>query len=840
MDLIQSLRDKITQENDAKPRAILFWYDPSEQMDFAELEQEFAAEAMEVRRITQNNFFRLKYDIEIKHPQTSFILYASFPRPRDDENYLLDILLYGAEFKSDEIAMVVEELQVEDHVIRPLVEDFAAFFKGKERKQKLKRILPTQADQKMIESAMIAVLIGSPSLTIPDITQQLLYLGLDSTNNEGLKKVAKFFSLERMWKLILPHFGIAIDEVGNPLLNLMEITIYQHFASAALIDPPLIKSLDSTLPNTCALFIEDWFREEKPKVEKLEGYIREFESKYRIPEQLIAKPLEAYDRTSTFPSTEGLLIEKMIDQIRHQTADLRVWSDRIYAHRQTHWGKKEKLAGYYDALSYVITLTELKTLVKKYASNSSSWESFLSLYADEWYKIDQTYRHLMQNYLHFEQKELLHPLIEQLTNWYENVFLVRLAEETNDWLSEGTVEPKGKMLKQERFFSDKIRPIINKEQTKIFVIISDAFRYEVGQDLTDQLNQRINGVASIQPMKVSLPSYTQLGMACLLPHSEVRIDEGGTVYVDGKSTRGIINREAILQAYCTEAVCYRLGDFMDWSPSESDEKFKHKRLVYLYHDVIDATGDTAKTERETYEAVERTIAALKDAVDKLSRLQAKRIFITADHGFLFQYNKVEADAKVKAVTGEIFDKNRRFALGKGLTVSEGAIRLPEEAVFLNCEAVIAKGLNRFIGAGGLQFIHGGAMPQEMVIPLIDYRRTADAELVDINVATPDKIITNYRQQVTFYQEKRISNDVLPRQVKMAFYKNGERISNEVIYTFDLMGEAMERNVSVLFTLAEGHYALGETCTLRIETIRAGKVELYRDEVFTLRMYQALY
>lgn len=839
MDLLQSLRDKITQEKDSKQRAILFWYDASEQIDFAELEREFGSEEIEVRRITQNNFFRLKYDMEIKHPQTSFLLYASFARPNDERNYLLDILLYGAEFKSDEVAMVVEELQVDDQVIRPLVERYAAFFKGKERKQKLKRILPTHSDQKTIETAMLAVLSGSPSMTIPDLTKQLLLLGLDSTDNEGLKKVAKLFSLERMWELILPHFGIVIEEDSSPLLKLMEVLIYQHFASEAKMDPPLMESLKSTLPNTCALFIDDWFREEKPKVEKLERYIRDFESKYRVPEQLRAKPLQGYDLTTTFPSTEGLIIEQMIDQIMHQTADLSAWSERINYHRQSHWGGKDKITRYYNVLSNVIRLTGLKTLLKKYASNSSSWGNFLSLYAIEWYEIDQVYRHLLQNYWHLEQRELLHPLIEELTNWYENVYLLHLAKQTNAWLSEGSVVQKS-ILIQERFFSEQIRPIINKEQTKIFVIISDALRYEVGQDLTEQLNQRINGEASIRPMQVSLPSYTQLGMACLLPHLQMRIDEGGTVYADGKSTRGLSNREMVLQANCPESVCYRLGDFMDWSTSVADEKFKRKRLVYLYHDVIDATGDTTKTERETYEAVERTIVVLKDAVEKLSRLQAKRIFITADHGFLFQYNKVEADAKVKAVTGEIYDKNRRFALGKGLTVPEGAIRLPVEAVFLNCEAVITKGLNRFIGAGGLQFIHGGAMPQEIVIPLIDYRRTADAELVNVNVATPDKIITNYRQQVTFYQEKRITSDVLPRQVKMAFYKDGERISNEVIHVFDLTGEAMERNVSVVFTLAENYYALGETCHLRIETMRAGKAELYLDEVFTLRMYQVLY
>ena len=236
----------------------------------------------------------------------------------------------------------------------------------------------------------------------------------------------------------------------------------------------------------------------------------------------------------------------------------------------------------------------------------------------------------------------------------------------------------------------------------------------------------------------------------------------------------------LLQKAHPDAIAYRLNELSDWSRSEAEDKFKGKRLVYLYHDVIDATGDSKKSERETYAAADKAIKDLELAVDRLSRLQAKRIFITADHGFLFQYPKVEADVKIEAVKGTIFDSNRRFAIGQGLHVPEGAVKLNEDqSPLTDTEIVIAKGLNRFTGGGGLQFIHGGAMPQEVIIPLIDYRRTERAELVEISVAMLDKVITNYRVPVTFYQEESISSDYLPHQIKAAFYIENERVSNEV-------------------------------------------------------------
>ncbi|OXM13289.1 TIGR02687 family protein [Paenibacillus herberti] len=841
MDIFQALQDKVESERNTKGRAIIFWYDPNAQVELDELRLNFSPDYIEVRLLTNYNFFRIKIDIEIKYSDKSFIVYAPFARPADEYNYLLDSLLYSTEFKADEVAVFAEQLQLDDHVIRPLVEQYPIFFRSKERIQKLKRLLPVKADRHYLEVAIAAVSVGSPSPSIPDLTRFLLVGGTNESLNESYKNVDKWFSIERVWDMICSYFGLPHQPEDNKLQWLIDTLIYQHFCINAQIKGWTYSDRwSSSLPNICALFIEDWFRESDDQVTILEQFIGEFELCYSVANLLNALSLEAFEKATTLPIIDVLIISKLADELQHQTADLTVWMERIPRRQQTYWGQKENTNGTYQTLFHIVQLSMYRKQWKKHSSFMVSWQEMLKGYAEVYYQIDQHYRQMMQAFIKLNGRDALQPVIEQLTNWYENVYLSWIADQVNRLLSIEPISDGRSVLSQRRFFSDVLRPLLDKEQTKIFVIISDALRYEVGQEIANKLNARINGEAAITPMQASLPSYTQLGMASLLPHKELTIEDNGTVYADGLSTRGMANREAILKKYNQDAACYSLHELMSLSRSDAEDRLKGKRLIYLYHDVIDAVGDTAKSEQETYEAVDRTVVALEQAVERLSRLQAKRIFITADHGFLFQYNKVEANAKVDAITGQVIDKNRRFAVGQQLTVPEGAAKLSPEHTPLPCEVVIAKGLNRFIGSGGLQFIHGGAMPQEIVIPLIDYRRTEKAEDVQISVAMVDKIITNGRFHVSFYQEQKISSDFLPRQVKMAFYHGEERISNEMIQTFNSTGDAMDRNIRISFILAERYYKMGESCTLKMETLHDGKAEVYRSESFTIRMYEALY
>ena len=142
-----------------------------------------------------------------------------------------------------------------------------------------------------------------------------------------------------------------------------------------------------------------------------------------------------------------------------------------------------------------------------------------------------------------EQREFVEPLAEVLTNWYENVYLRKLADETNYLLAN---DQHSKVPMQKRFFKKTIQPILEKESTRVFVIISDALRYEVGHELCERLNGRINGEASVSPMLASLPTYTQLGMASLLPNRTLTIGENKTVFADGEPTNGTANRTKII------------------------------------------------------------------------------------------------------------------------------------------------------------------------------------------------------------------------------------------------------------------------------------------------------
>lgn len=836
MNVIELLKERIEDElyKKNKPRTVIFWYDEQGEYSVEDLEAAFAEQPIHIRQLTHNNFFTLKLEIELEKKKDSFLLYADFAKPAMEDNFLLDMEFYGTEFKADMYALLAEQLFVSDAILRPLIKKYGEFFKSAERKNKLKKVVPPNASERDIEYAMLAVLTGAPIANMEEITRYLLLSGLQEETNEVYRAISKRFSTNRMWELLSEYFGLHSKDLT--MQYLMEHFLYAHFQRHAQFEEQsLQKKYETTRGNVCALFIDDWLHTKENEVEVLETYIRDIEQRFSIIDILSERPIEQFADVSTFPVIDLLLIEKLTTELLHQTSNLDVWKNILHKRIKMHWAKRnERIQSLLNVLLDAVDLTKCKMLVKQYDTR----EPLYVQYTSELYLIDKAYRRFMTGYIQLENKEMLETLAEQLTNWYENKYLLKIALETNYLLETAEL---GKLSKQAKFYKEVVQPILDKESTRVFVIISDAVRYEVGAELASRLNLRSNGVASISPLIANMPTYTQLGMASLLPHKVLTITENGTVLTDGLPTNGIANRIKILQAAHPEAIAYRLTDLLDWSKAMADEYLKGKRLVYLYHDVIDAAGDSAKSERDTYTAAERAIKELLLAVDRLSKWQAKRIFITADHGFLYQYPKIENDIKVVSVKGGIIDSNRRFAVGQDLIMDDGAVNVPDSFTTLEgVEKVIAKGVNRFIGGGGLQFVHGGATPQEAIVPLIDYRRTSQAIPVDISVAMSKRVITGFRIQVPMYQEQSISQEYMARTIRAAFYLNGERISNEVEWTFNMIGENHERTEQLTFNLVENYYPTGQTCELKMVTVEDDKVTAYRETEFTIHMYNALY
>ena len=158
------------------------------------------------------------------------------------------------------------------------------------------------------------------------------------------------------------------------------------------------------------------------------------------------------------------------------------------------------------------------------------------------------------------------------------------------------------------------------------------------------------------------------------------------------------------------------------------EYIKGKRVIYIYHNKIDSIGDDRKTETDVFEAAEKAINEINDAIAFIHNgLLGSRILVTADHGFLFQMTPMESyDKGVFNEGGTIFEnkKKKRFVIGSNLSEQDYAWKFRADQMISgenSVEIVIPKGNNRFHFMGGSRFVHGGAMLQEISIPVLDIK-----------------------------------------------------------------------------------------------------------------------
>ena len=107
------------------------------------------------------------------------------------------------------------------------------------------------------------------------------------------------------------------------------------------------------------------------------------------------------------------------------------------------------------------------------------------------------------------------------------------------------------------FYRRWVKPYTDRGN-KICVIISDAFRYEAGEEMVSRIRQEDKYQANLDHMLSSLPSYTQLGMVSLLPGVEGQLsisDTSGSVDVAGQSSQGTDNRDKLLKRALGNSAC---------------------------------------------------------------------------------------------------------------------------------------------------------------------------------------------------------------------------------------------------------------------------------------------
>jgi uncharacterized protein (TIGR02687 family) len=448
-------------------------------------------------------------------------------------------------------------------------------------------------------------------------------------------------------------------------------------------------------------------------------------------------------------------------------------------------------------------------------------------YEDELFRFDQLYRHFCEAADHAEAQgwNILKPLRELIEDCYANWYVPTLALSWGKFLDpQGTAQLLSKwqleqIPNQQEFFNRQVRSRLEEaENRKAYVIISDAFRYEAAQELTQELNGTYRFEATLASQLGVLPSYTALGMASLLPYNTLSFKPNGDVLVDGKSTSSTELRGEVLGS--VEGMACKASELVAMNKEQGREFVSGKRVVYIYHDTVDAIGDKAPTEGKTFEAVRTAINELAALVAYvINSLNGNHVVITADHGFLFTESSPGEPEKSKLdqkPNGTVLAK-KRYVIGHNLPDHE-SVWHGKTAVTAGAEGGmefwIPKAANRFHFVGGARFVHGGAMLQEVVVPVITVKHKKDKSArgdtkiksVTVHVLGASHKVTTNRHRFELIQAEPVSERVKPIMLKVAIYEGDDAVTNVETVTFDSTSDKMdERKKWVHLVLQDRQY-----------------------------------
>ncbi len=126
-----------------------------------------------------------------------------------------------------------------------------------------------------------------------------------------------------------------------------------------------------------------------------------------------------------------------------------------------------------------------------------------------------------------------------------------------------------------------------------------------------------------------VPSYTALGKAVLLPHETIDYKntnpDADKLYTDASSSAGMPNRNHVMNKFNGLATTF--DEFIKLGKDTGRDFVRDYQIIYIYHDLIDSTGDTASSESETFGAVRQTIIELRNAVNYIfNSLNGSQIF----------------------------------------------------------------------------------------------------------------------------------------------------------------------------------------------------------------------
>ena len=770
-ELVNGLRKLLSAPNSVG-RHIVTWYD--EDGENAQYLDEIKAELGDVEIIvySENPLFVRHYVLH-EAVTDNIIIYRPTEQPDYASNQLLDIELSNAHdvFIPDESTLTLTALGLSESY-RNIVKSNSRFFKNQKRQRDVKKLFPVDEPEDL-QMAIYAALFDAEDKRLERVLTAI-FVSYRKSREEFVNSL-KFIDTNALADMLGDYFGMPVNDLEK-LDTLWDSVLISYFKSTLSEDVDLGRYNSFLLPNigNVRIFTRDLM---KLFPDEYTRFSLEVVGRYGLDKVLAELKLEDYIDCDAVEAVDDFVITQLIELLSEKKDIAEQLRKRevgfYYTARQADY---QMLAA---ANSFRLVarklITELKTTDK---------DTAIKQYADELYKVDMGYRHFNFYYDRTSKTDEYMTLASEIEYLYGEEWMMKMVEKWEGSVSdENWTATKHPMLSE--FYEKYLSPLDDKKD-RVFVIVSDGLRYEVAKEIAEQPKLAATGGDVSTGFVVSLlPSITPVGMAASLPHDTLEFD-GTSVLADGAKTDAS-SRDKVLKSANKDNLAIRFEDVRAMKKSEWKPFFSGKKYVYIYHDKIDITGE--HDDMATFAACDSAVREIADLIADLhTTFSGVNVLVTADHGFFYETGTVESRRKMPKVP-EADKQKARYAISNAPDKNALNFRLSDMFAG-NTKYISTPHANVvFAKQGGVgRYYHGGALPQEVIVPVLNFKssRTSVArDKVNITYVGISLKITNAITYLTFRQNEPVSTEKVATRYKAWFEDSeGAKISDEVTIIAD--------------------------------------------------------
>ena len=793
-------------------RNIIFWYNGDGK--FKEMIpglQEQLKDA-EIVIFSGSNSFNLKYQIEVENPEKNYLVYVPSFKPAPAENYLLDMYMYSQEFEADVATIYMRELGIKNPALFETVKKYENFFGNQKRISELKKLGITNWTEQTFNIGAFCSVVKCSF----DFDYALIKLISDFyAGGSLLESVEKYCDVATLNEYIHLKFGLedALSDIEKMTTNmlLLHMSLYLQGTIPENWSKNLPDNMNASIKNNAYIFVDRFMKSDK--AEDYKSISKIIAEKLDVFNYISGWDMDSYEDVDTFIDFDIVTISRLQKLLLEKGEEYERYMRIVKQRRKSYWNSQ--LSHDYMTIHYAC-----RFLAKMHEVNNEFNEIdpkvMFEHYVESYYKFDQYYREFV---FHYDQSTLesLLDVYKLIDNYYTNWYLEELSNRwsnINDDYQWGDVTTE----RQWNFYDNHI----GKLKERVAVIVSDALRYECGEELTRRLSHKFPSKTSITPALSTMPSYTALGSVALLPHNSIDYRDDGAVLLDDQSIVSYDSREKHLNEYRSGKV-YSGKDFLDPSLSQQIRaEVKGVEVIYIYHDRIDAVGDNVPTEMDVFNAAEKCFDDIEKIFQKLQNMSIYNVFITSDHGFLYRREDMRQMDKTPNKFAEAILSKRRFFLAHGDSGNDLTRKIPMDYLIHSqtpgqpdLVVEVPYGTNIFPKQGeSKKYMHGGDALQEVVIPIIKIenkkkdRAKNRANQATVKLISISRKITSLITFLEFFQNEEVDDKTVPCNYEAYFVdSNNEQITNSIVINCDSKSKDMaDRTYKEKFTFKNKKYS----------------------------------